>query len=286
MTDLTTYQPTAPAAHVGGIGADTSLTEWVQNLGAAHKIATALCATSFVPQHFRGKPDEAAAAILYGHEVGFSPTTSLQTLYVIGGKPAMYARPMVALVQAAGHEVWTESKTDQSVTVCGKRRGSERVMRETWDIDRAKKAGYTNNKKYQTDPQAMLYARAASDVCRQVAADVLTGIGYSVEEMQLAGKDQPEAEAAPAAKPKGMAGLRDAVAPKPEPEPASAGPIADDIAQCTDTATLRGWWTHADDATRALIEARVAELNAAPQADPTTGEVIDEEPPIDAEDQA
>ena len=216
MTELTSYQPTAPTAHVGGLSPDTSLTEWVQNLAAAHQIAKALCATTFVPQHFRGKPDEAAAAILFGHEVGFSPTTSLQTLYVIGGKPAMYARPMVALVQAAGHQVWTESKTDASVTVCGQRRGSDKVIRETWDIDRAKKAGYTNNKKYQSDPQAMLYARAASDVCRQVAADVLTGIGYSVEEMQLAGREQ--VESTPATKPQGMAGLRAAVAPEPEPE--------------------------------------------------------------------
>lgn len=163
------------------------LHQWAANLAAAHQIGSALCGTSFAPVHFRGKPDEAAAAILYGSEVGFTPTQALQNLYVIGGKPALYARPMVAIVQAAGHEVWTESKTDESVTVCGKRRGSDKVISETWTIDRAKRAGYTNNKKYQTDPQAMLYARAASDVCRQIAADALAGMAYSVEELELAG---------------------------------------------------------------------------------------------------
>ena len=30
--------------------------------------------------------------------------------------------------------------------------------------ERARRAGYTNNKKYETDPQSMLYARAAADV--------------------------------------------------------------------------------------------------------------------------
>ena len=216
MTELTTYQGGDVTRQHVGLTPDHSLTEWVANLSAAHTIAKALCSTSFVPQHFRGKPDEAAAAILFGHEVGFSPTTSLQTLYVIGGKPAMYARPMVALVQAAGHEVWTESKSDESVTVCGQRRGSKRVIRETWDIERAKRAGYTTNKKYQTDPQAMLYARAASDVCRQVAADVLTGVGYTVEEMQLSGQVLDDDKPAP--KPTGKAALYEAVKVEPTTE--------------------------------------------------------------------
>lgn len=190
------------------------LVAWAEGLAAAHRIASALCVTTFAPQHFRGKPEEAAAAILYGDEIGFTPTQSLQNLYVISGKPALYARAMVALVQAAGHAVWTESKTDDAVTVKGRRKGTEQVITETWDIKRAQRAGYTNNKKYQTDPQAMLYARAASDVCRQVAADVLAGIGYSVEEMQLV-----ETSATPAAKPQGMAGLRAAVQPEQPAEP-------------------------------------------------------------------
>ncbi len=169
------------------------LVAWAEGLAAAHRIGTALCQTTFVPAHFRGKPEEAAAAILYGDEIGFTPTQSLQNLYVIGGKPALYARAMVALVQAAGHAVWTVEKTDEAVTVAGIRRGTSQEVRETWTLARAQRAGYTNNKKYQTDPQAMLYARAASDVCRQVAADVLAGIGYSVEEMQLV-EDRPAVE--------------------------------------------------------------------------------------------
>lgn len=173
------------------------LVAWAEGLAAAHRIGSALCGTTFVPQHFRGKPEEAAAAILYGDEIGFTPTQALQNLYVIGGKPALYARAMVALVQASGHAVWTVEKSDESVTVAGIRRGTQNEVRETWTVARAQRAGYTNNKKYQTDPQAMLYARAASDVCRQIAADVLAGIGYSVEEMQLADEPAPAAQQRP-----------------------------------------------------------------------------------------
>ncbi|MCG7450939.1 hypothetical protein MHK12_10960 [Corynebacterium kefirresidentii] len=39
-------------------------------MSAAHKLATVLCNTQMVPQTFRGKPDDGAAAILYGAELG------------------------------------------------------------------------------------------------------------------------------------------------------------------------------------------------------------------------
>jgi hypothetical protein len=186
MTELTTYEAQYAPAIADPTGG--RLVAWADGLAAAHRIGTALCSTAFVPQHFKGKPEEAAAAILYGDEIGLTPTQSLQNLYVISGKPALYARTMVALVLAAGHEVWTVSKSDQSVTVAGRRRGSSHIVEETWTTARASKAGYTNNKKYATDPQAMLYARAASDVCRQIAPDALAGLAYSVEEIET---DEP-----------------------------------------------------------------------------------------------
>jgi hypothetical protein len=161
------------------------LVSWAASLEAAHRIGTALCSTSFVPAHFKGKPEEAAAAILYGDEIGLSPTQALQGVYVISGKPALYARTMVAIVLAAGHDIETIKKTDAEVTVRGRRRGSSTWITETWTTARAKKAGYSSNKKYESDPQAMLYSRAAADVCRQVAPDALAGLGYSVEELDV-----------------------------------------------------------------------------------------------------
>ena len=186
MTEVTQYTPTVE--HFAPLATDPTggrLVAWAEGLAAAHRIGTALCQTSFVPATFRGKPEEAAAAILYGDEIGFTPTQALQNIYVISGKPSMYARSMVALLLSHGHEVWTVEKTDAKVTVAGRRKGSTHTVEETWTTARASKAGYANNKKYQTDPQAMLYARAASDVCRQVAPDSLAGIAYTVEEMEL-----------------------------------------------------------------------------------------------------
>ena len=188
MTELVTYNPEAtrplPAVQMtdptGG-----RLIAWADGLAAAHRIGSALCQTAFVPASFRGKPEEAAAAILFGDEIGLTPTQALQSVHVIGGRPGLYARAMVALAMSKGHEVWTVEKSDAKVTVAGRRKGSTHVHEETWTTARATKAGYTNNKKYATDPQSMLYARAAADVVRQIAPDALAGLDYAVEELEL-----------------------------------------------------------------------------------------------------
>lgn len=155
------------------------------DLAAAHQIASAICATQFVPQHFRGKSDECAVAILYGQTIDLDPLTAVQQIYVIGGKPALYARAMVAIVLSHGHNIWTEDESEGSVTVAGQRKGSPRVERVTWTTEMARRAGYTSNKKYQTDPRSMLYARASGDIARRIAPDALLGMAYNVEELDL-----------------------------------------------------------------------------------------------------
>jgi hypothetical protein len=184
------------------------LVAWAEGLAAAHRIGSALCQTAFAPAHFKGKPEEAAAAIMFGDEVGLSPTQALRSIFVISGTPSLYARQMAALVLHHGHEVWTVEKSDVKVTVSGKRRGSTHEISETWTTARAQKAGYTNNKKYATDPQAMLYARALADVCRQIAPDALAGLAYTVEEMEIL-------EPAPTQR---VSRAKAATAPMPEPD--------------------------------------------------------------------
>lgn len=162
------------------------LMAWAEAASAAGTLGSALSKTSFVPKDFRGKPEECAAAILYGDEIGLTPMQAVQSVYVVSGKPGLYARAMLAIVLAAGHEVVTTIKTDAKVVVRGRRKGSDTWIEETWTTERARRAGYTSNKKYETDPQAMLLARAQSDICRQIAPDALAGLSYSVEELELA----------------------------------------------------------------------------------------------------
>jgi hypothetical protein len=110
---------------------------------------------------------------------------ALANIFVVQGKPALYARTMVALVLRAGHEVVRTGADDTSVTVAARRKGQSEWSEFTWTIERAKKAGYTSNKKYESDPIAMLTAKAQAEACRTIAPDVLTGLAYSVEEVEL-----------------------------------------------------------------------------------------------------
>lgn len=160
------------------------LTRQAEAMGAAHKLATVLCNTQMVPQTFRGKPDDGAAAILYGAELGLKPQQALQQVFVVHGQPAIYARTMVALLKAKGYRFQTVETSDESVTVRGTSPAGE-VEESTWTIARAEKAGYTKNAKYKSDPQAMLYAKAASEVSRKLAPDVLLGIKYAAEDLEL-----------------------------------------------------------------------------------------------------
>jgi hypothetical protein len=200
---IATTENTAPAAVVatGSVGGNL-IREAAAVMADAHALASAVCKTAMVPKHFQGKPDDTAAAMLYGASLGLDPMQAVRAVYVVHGQPGLAARTMDALTKAAGHEVWTEESTDESVTVCGRRKGSERVERSTWTIARATKAGYVptidpdtgkyrlnkwgkvdGNEKYLTDPQAMLHSKATAEVCRKIAPDVLSGV-YAVEELQ------------------------------------------------------------------------------------------------------
>lgn len=183
MTDIVPVEP-SPAPASTAYEVSTDLASWAGAMGDAMTLAKGLAGTAFVPSHFQGKPADTAVAIMKGAALGLDPVAALESIYVISGKPALYARSMVALVLARGHEVWTEEADATSVTVRGRRHGSSHVEESTWDVARVKAAGLDRNRQYAAHPEAMLYARAAADVCRRIAPDVLAGLSYGVEELQ------------------------------------------------------------------------------------------------------
>lgn len=168
----------------------TLIREAAAVMADAKLLADAICGTAMVPAHFRNKPEECAAAILYGASLGFDPMQSVKAIYVVNGNAALYAAGMAAVVRRDGHELRDIEVSDTSVTVAGRRNGTSEWVERTWTIERAKTAGYTSNKRYDTNPQQMLHAKATSEVCRVIAPDSLAGV-YSVEEREM---DYIEAE--------------------------------------------------------------------------------------------
>jgi hypothetical protein len=166
-------------------------------MDTAHRIAKALSATEMVPEHFqrnfkpRGCTDplgdsatwNLAAAILYGAELGLTAVQSAQNVFVVHGKPAVYARTMAAQVRRAGYRLEEVEASDERVTWRGLRDGQ--WASSEWTIERATQAGYTSNERYTTNPREMLRAKAIAETCRIQYQDVLLGMAYTVEELQL-----------------------------------------------------------------------------------------------------
>lgn len=189
--------PAQPPAHA----AIEMLRGHADMMSMAYDLANKICRTQLVPTRFRGKAEDATAAILYGAELGLNPIQSLQRVIAIHGMPTIEARTMVALLKSRGYRIKTLEQSDEQVTVEGFDLAGERYVSQ-WTIERAKKAKYVpeidertgkykvnangnliGNEKYITDPQAMLKAKAQAEVCRDMAPDVLLGISYSTEDM-------------------------------------------------------------------------------------------------------
>ncbi|CAB0738217.1 hypothetical protein FRC0095_01517 [Corynebacterium diphtheriae] len=192
----------------------------------ALSIAQAMCATQMVPKSYFRKPEEGAAAIMYGAELGLNAMQSLQQIMVINGKPGIETRTAVALLKGHGYDIRTVSTSDESVTVEGTGPLGEHEE-STWDIARATKAGYTSNKLYQTIPQQMLYAKAAMEVARKIAPHVLSGIAYSTDELRL--EEQPlKATAKRMDSRRGAGAVMAALEKKPQASQEDAGDVVDE----------------------------------------------------------
>lgn len=160
------------------------------------RIAQVLATTSFVPSVYRGRPDEATAAILFGREVGIDPMHALQEISVIQGRPTVSANAMRGLAQKAGVVFEVEEASDEKVVMRAKALHHPKWTYSVWDLERARKMDLLKKENWQKQPQAMLKARCTTELCRLVAANVLIGLPYSVEEMQDeisgdSGQDQP-----------------------------------------------------------------------------------------------
>jgi hypothetical protein len=187
-----------------------SLEAWATEAEAAAGIARALAQTAFLPDSLKIYRDQqrtkldldatvaqAAAALLTGQELGLSPMAALRSIDVIppgSGSPALRAAALRALVQHHGHDIWVTESTDTRAVVRGLRAGTDIVQESVWTIDRAKRMrlrGFNSpDGAWQRMPKNQLVARATAECARLIAADVLLGLPYVVEEIL----DEPDAD--------------------------------------------------------------------------------------------
>lgn len=214
--------PVRPKAGTAAAAMDM-LREHAEMMRMAFDLATAMVGTTMVPKIYQRKSKDdkdaannATAAILYGLELGLNPIQSLQQVFSVNNSPAIYARTMVALLKSKGYKFRTDEAGPERCTVTAWWPGEEPET-STWDIERAMKAGFIptvdpqtgkyktkkftgpngpyekliGNEKYLTQPEEMLWAKAASTVCRRLAPDALLGIGRTVEDLESEPEPDP-----------------------------------------------------------------------------------------------
>jgi len=159
------------------------------------KVAQKIANTPFVPTAFRGKPESVYAAVLYGEELGLGPMQSLTQIHVIEGKPSLAPEGMRGLVLKAGHRIDVKVASNDKVVLYGRRSDSGSEATVEWTMRDAQLAGLAGRGAWKTYPRAMLMARATSELCRMLFADIIAGLSYTPEEAaSIAGvewNDQP-----------------------------------------------------------------------------------------------
>lgn len=238
--EIETLPPAQPLVHE----AVATLMRHAEMMDTAHRLAQRVCRTEMCPATYRGNPDAAMVAIMHGAELGLSPLAALQSIFIVYGRPTLESRTMVALLEQRGYRIQTVEASDESVTVEGVSPSGKRET-STWTIEKARMRGYVaqktangqwvkndkgkiaGNTKYLTDPEAMLWAKAAAIVCRRLAPHVLLGLPYTREEIESEDwSDRVESERPEpprkVARPRGLAGIDAAKAERARraPEPA------------------------------------------------------------------
>lgn len=216
---------------------------WIAVASDVIKVANLICETDFVPEEYRDNAPAVAAAMLTGRELGIGPMMSLRHVQIVKGVPTLSAEYKRARVLAAGHDFEVEEHTTQRCRVRGRRAGTSRWLEVTFTMDDARTAGLVKDKgAWKTRPRRMLFARAGSELCDFLFADVVNGlptaeiVADGTEADDFAGYNEAPTQAPPAAsdnhtqKPAPRTAQRrtraTAAPAAPAPAPAQSGPQA------------------------------------------------------------
>lgn len=193
-------------ARMGALPATTARVHAIipQTLDDAFRLGAMIFASGLAPYSLKSK-EAVCAAVMYGMEIGLPPMQAVQSIAVIGGKPAIFGDAAIALVRQSGLLVYirerVEGEGDARVGICevGRRNqdGTVEEIAERFSVAQAKAAGLWDKRgrngeatPWQLYPERMLRFRARGFALRDLFSDVLKGL-RTAEEVE----DQDRAEA-------------------------------------------------------------------------------------------
>lgn len=203
-------------------------------LDEAWRYATALSRTSFVPEAYRGKPDDCLIAIDTAMRLNVAPLMLLQNSYIVHGRPGMEAKLVIALVNNSGgftdpleYEVEGDDPAEKSyrVRAFATRASTGKVLYGpwiTWSIVKAEGWDGKSGSKWKTMPGLMFAYRAAAWFARIHCPEVLMGM-QTVDELEDTG-DRRKVESQDVTAMNGIAGAKAKLQAQTQSEPTEPEP--------------------------------------------------------------
>lgn len=151
------------------------------------RYAEHLANANLLPGQYRKQPANVLYAMEYGRTLGITPLAAITGIHVIEGKPSASAALISGLVRQAGHKLRVRVENGQgdprAIATIHRADDPEFEFRAEWDMERARAAGLVNKDVWKKYPQAMLKARAITEVARDACEEVLFGLHYTPEEL-------------------------------------------------------------------------------------------------------
>ena len=187
------------------------------------EIARALSKTCFIPESFRGKPEDCLVALDMAARLELNPIAVFSDIYVIDNRASFSSKFLIALVNRSGRfsRIQYEEGIDGEADVTFSGWGESRGQRKTWkekvpnyfatasftelasgevftsprvDLRFAEKNGWVskNGSKWQTMPEIMCRYRAASILIKSVCPEIVMGLEWA-DDLQDAREEKPAA---------------------------------------------------------------------------------------------
>jgi hypothetical protein len=138
-----------------------------------------MCSYLMQTPHYKKMGAEGVFAIVQkAKTLGVNPLDALNGgLYFVQGRVEMSAQMMAQLIRQYGHSISKDKDSNDNICILhGKRADNGDIWKESFSIADAKRAGiYKENGPWGKYPRNMLYARALSNLARQLYPDVIKG---------------------------------------------------------------------------------------------------------------
>jgi hypothetical protein len=173
---------------------NSSIYQSTESFEFAQRQAKSLCESDLVPTSYQGQKglSNCLVALEMSKRMNLSPLTVMQNLNVIHGKPSWSSHFISSQIIACGRfknfDYIVTGKDDTLSVQCQAIRleDNKLVKGTAVSMKMAQKEGWTRkNPKYQSMPEIMLRARAATFFGRQYIPDLLLGVQTSEEVIDI-----------------------------------------------------------------------------------------------------